>query len=1383
MIEKRYYKRNENMTISGRSGDILIPSLRGEILIIKDVLYIKDITDVSLEEKKVYEKQRFQNGDRLRFAGILLTFFQSYIIIEGELEQCEFKLQPYPYQEKPFENFPYYKKSPRMNQRIHSETIEVKEPPRKESMEKGSLVQIIVPPLCMVGITIFTSIFMNRGLYVIASICMTVVTLIFSIQRFFSERKEIKRKNEVRERVYSDYLVRLRAHIRRQRQKEKEVMAYQFPLIESLEHMVLEYDSRLYERGMEDEDFLQVVLGYRSGESEITVTYKEDELQTEEDELQKEAAELAKSFETINDIPETVNLRREHLGIVGEAKQVHNQLKYLMAQMCFFHSYHDLQIIFISNEQYAEEFAYLRWYPHLRIQAINVVAGIYTESIRDQVLGSILQLIKDRKQRIEESNKGVAFTPHLLFVIDEPKLIADHAIMEYLGRQSRELGISIIYTTNQLARLPENIRTVCMLENSETGRLLMEEGVKVNEKFNCVSMENIRIEQMSRKTGAVKHEKGKISRIPEGITFFEMYHIERPEQLNVVKRWDTHEAHKSLAVPLGVREQDNYVELNLHEKAHGPHGLVAGTTGSGKSEIVQSYILSLAVNFHPYEVGFLLIDYKGGGMANLFRNLPHLLGTITNLDGAESYRAMVSIKSELARRQRIFNEYNVNHINGYHQLYKLGKAQEPIPHLFLISDEFAELKKEQPEFMTELVSAARIGRSLGIHLILATQKPSGVVDEQIWTNSKFKLCLKVQNESDSREMLKTPDAAAITQPGRAYLQVGNNEIYELFQSAFSGEPYSEDENEEEERDVRVWLVNELGQGQLVNKDLSGSMESNRIRKTQLDVVVEYIESVFRELSLPEIKSPWLPPLGTLMVSPHLGDIQDSADFADLDLCVPLGMEDIPSEQRQEEYVIDFLHGGHVIYFASTGYGKTVFLETLLLSLCARNSVRNFNAYILDFGNNALIPMKMLPHVADYITYDDVEKQQKLIRLLMEEIKVRKQMMADAMAQNFDIYNQTADKKLRAILLILDNYDVVKELGIDENIFVQFARDGANLGIYMAVTASRSSVVKYALMNQIKTKIAGYNFEPMESRNIVGRSEYELPEVKGRTLVKSDSVNLMQVYSPVDFLNGPEYNRNLQALIRNITDQSSEEAAKGIAVLPGQFSLSMMPEYDMGAAADIWIGLEKQQVVKYGITTSDTPFLIVGPVRSGKSNAGKLVLQQMRNFEKVFLFDTGDFEYQEFGNRENVDYITDAKALAECMEELSDLIEDRKADFRERKGRMSAAEFYRTLEKYCIFISAPEEFAEFIKDSSDVISTMLKAAETGILIIMVGHSSRLPARNETAKLIKAAENGLILGEFGINTSFPTLRNKDLPGVLEDGLLYKKGEMLMLRVPRG
>lgn len=1380
MDETRYFVRTEKIIIGGERGNIIIPQMAEEYMVEGCSLYIKD-SDEADRDKKI-RKTTIAAGDGVKVGKLSIIFFENHLEIIGDTESYQCNLAPYMFKEIPFEGFPYYKKSPRVIHRVHPETINVKMPPRKETMSKSSLAQIIIPPLMMMAVTIFMSIFMKRGLYVIASVCMTGVTAIFSIQRFFNERKELKKKNKMREQVYTDYLVRLRSYIRKQRAKEREALDYQTPDVQNLENMALTYHSRMYERSPEDEDFLQVNLGYCSGESQIKVLGEEDELDMSEDELLDEAGELVKDFEVLPHIPVTVNLRSAHLGVVGESDNIHNQLKYLLMQICFFHSYHDVQIVFIGNEAYEKEFSYLRWYPHLRIQAINAVAGIFKSSTRDQILGSILQIVKDRKQKIDDSNKSMAFLPHLVFIIDEPGLIRDHAIMEYLGRGSRELGISIIYTTDQVPKLPENIGTVCVIDNSEAGHLLLNEGIRCEKNFETVSMKERNISRVSRKSAALIHEKGMVSRIPDSITFFDMYHISKPEELHAPARWNSHEAHKSLAVPLGVREQDNYVELNLHEKDHGPHGLVAGTTGSGKSEIIQSYILSLAVNFHPYEVGFLLIDYKGGGMANLFQRLPHLLGTITNLDGAESYRAMVSIKSELARRQKIFNEYGVNHINGYHKLYKLGKAAEPIPHLFLISDEFAELKKEQPEFMKELVSTARIGRSLGIHLILATQKPSGVVDEQIWTNSRFKLCLKVQNEADSREMLKTPDAAAITQAGRAYLQVGNNEIYELFQSAYSGAAYSEEDEASEEGDRRVYLVNHLGQGQLINQDMGGSLESNQIKKTQLDVVVEYLERSFEELQLPKVKSPWLPPLQEIMVSPVFQNIADSAAYPALCLTVPVGVEDIPGEQRQAEYMIDFLHDGHVIFFASTGYGKTVFLETILLSLCAGNSVKNLHIYIMDFGNNALLPLKGLPHVADYITYDDAEKQQKLIGLLLKEIKLRKQMMADAMAQNFDIYNQSASRKLEAIVVFLDNYDVVKELGIDENFFVQLARNGANLGIYLAVTASRSSVVKYALMNQIKTKIAGYNYEPMEARNIVGRSEYEIPDIKGRTLVKSETINLMQVYSPVNYDTGLQYNRNLLALIKQISDASTEEKAKGIAVLPDQFRLNMLMDYEPGDMADIYLGLEKQNVKRFGILTADTPFLIVGPVRSGKSNACRIVLNQTKGFEKVFLFDSKNYELQDVGERENVEYIDNEQAMKECVEELADLVEERKEDYMVKRDRQSAKQFYQSLPKYCVFINELSDFSELIKDDAKVISTLSEAAATGIFVAMSGHSAHMPARNETGKLVKSAENGLILGDPGMNTAFPTLRGKELPDRIEDGVLYRKGSSMMIRLPK-
>ena len=284
-------------------------------------------------------------------------------------------------------------------------------------------------------------------------------------------------------------------------------------------------------------------------------------------------------------------------------------------------------------------------------------------------------------------------------------------------------------------------------------------------------------------------------------------------------------------------------------------------------------------------------------MANLFKKLPHLLGTITNLDGAESMRALASIKSELKRRQDVFNRNGVNNINKYSEKFRAGQATEPMPHLFIISDEFAELKKEQPEFMAELVSTARVGRSLGVHLILATQKPTGIVDDQIWSNSRFKLCLKVQNEADSRELLHSGDAANITNPGRAYLQVGNNEIFELFQSAYSGGAYSI-EKEQSEADERIFILNELGQGRLINEDLSLG-ESNDINKvTQLDAVVDHIRDIYESEPCAEVSKPWLPPLATEIIKPNIANIE----VGELpDTSFDVGIIDMPDKQKQEVY--------------------------------------------------------------------------------------------------------------------------------------------------------------------------------------------------------------------------------------------------------------------------------------------------------------------------------------------------------------------------------------------------------------------------------------------------------------------------------------------------
>ena len=326
-------------------------------------------------------------------------------------------------------------------------------------------------------------------------------------------------------------------------------------------------------------------------------------------------------------------------------------------------------------------------------------------------------------------------------------------------------------------------------------------------------------------------------------------------------------------------------------------------------------------------------------MANLFADLPHLLGSITNLDGASTARALKSIHAELERRQRLFREFGVNHINGYTKLYKKGKTgatdgvypTEPLPHLFLISDEFAELKANEPEFMNELVSTARIGRSLGVHLILATQNQVGWSTNRFGRTHALRSPLKVAEPADSKEVIKTPDAASITLPGRGYLQVGNNEIYELFQTAYSGAKYVPDEAQNTAKvDDRIWLINHLGQAELLTADLSLANEEQQsdTEKTELEAVVEQIKNEAKKLHVPLPSKPWLPPLAKVMVAP---EIDWRANWqTDRDLKVPLGMLDIPGKQKQEPLMFDLAEFAPAVLVGSSGYGKSTLLQTLVV---------------------------------------------------------------------------------------------------------------------------------------------------------------------------------------------------------------------------------------------------------------------------------------------------------------------------------------------------------------------------------------------------------------------------------------------------------------------
>ncbi|HGI3134356.1 TPA: type VII secretion protein EssC [Streptococcus agalactiae] len=860
-----------------------------------------------------------------------------------------------------YEGYPDFHRSPRIIYRSSEDKITVNAPGNEPNKSKDELLKLIVPPLVMIGVSILISIFRPRGIYIIATMSMALVTMIFSITGYFKNRKQYKQDLQERIDSYHDYLSDKSIELQKLAKEQKRGQHYHYPTIEGLQEMADTYHHRIYEKTPLHFDFLYYRLGLGEVPTSYNIHYSQPERSGKKDPLENEGYNLYFNNRYIKNMPIVANLSHGPVGYIGPRGLVLEQLQLMVNQLAFFHSYHDVQFITIVPEEEMDKWSWMRWLPHETLQDVNVRGFVYNQRSRDQVLNSLNQILKLRRtQREDKSAKeGTLFSPHYVVIVTDEKLILDHVIMEFFTEDPTELGCSLIFVQDVMSSLSENIKTIINIKDRNTGQLVIEEGELKETDFELDHfLEDYDKENISRRLAPLNHLQNLKSSIPEAVTFMEMYQAEEFEDLHVQERWISHAPYKSSAVPLGLRGQDDIVYLNLHEKAHGPHGLVAGTTGSGKSEIIQSYILSLAVNFHPHDVAFLLIDYKGGGMANLFKDLPHLLGTITNLDGAQSMRALVSINAELKRRQRLFAKADVNHINQYQKKYKLGEVSEPMPHLFLISDEFAELKSNQPEFMKELVSTARIGRSLGIHLILATQKPSGVVDDQIWSNSRFKLALKVADRGDSMEMLHTPDAAEITQAGRAYLQVGNNEVYELFQSAWSGADYQPEKDDQGIEDHTIYSINDLGQYEILNDDLSGLDQAENIKEvpTELDAIVENIQALTKEMGISDLPQPWLPPLSNQIA------VTDLRKEGSVDLWskapsykAVLGFMDIPSQQAQEVAYHDFEDDGHLSIFAGPSMGKSTALQTVTMDLARHNSPEFLNLYLFDFGTNGLLP--------------------------------------------------------------------------------------------------------------------------------------------------------------------------------------------------------------------------------------------------------------------------------------------------------------------------------------------------------------------------------------------------------------------------------------------
>lgn len=1119
-----------------------------ELYYYEDILYAKNIDDFLYLNNKLIEDDGsygFSDGDVVYTRNYLIekkdkqfkisSFFNKAHISSQILIEDEFKKYP--------PDFPKYMRSPRIKPLIHEDKLIVASPKSPIVPAKNSLIRAILPALGMFALTGISSFFLRGNpIMMLGMGGFSLLTAATTMSQYFEERKDAKKNEKERVKDYRKYLLKQISKISYYYQEEKEILSYKQTSMDEIEKIIENYDSRIYERMDYNDDFLRISLGLGKVYTSLNIICNIDD--QNKDKLAIFARKSLDKFKYQKSAPINIDLNNTCLGIVANLDTALSQVSNILLQVATFHSYLDVNFInLVSSEDYDNHWSKWRFLPHFKMMDRNVRGFVHDDRSRELVLNSFYKILQERSRlKNKKSNQAMTFKPHYIFTIMDDSYLSGHSINEYLSKDLSDLSVSVIWVKESQRLLPDTVTSLVEYKNKDTGVLLNENLIYKALRFKPYKKLDS-YEKLTRILSNLNHVEIEKNTIPSMISFLSLYKVNDVEDLELDKRWEKADTSKSLSVAIGVRGKDDIVNLNLHEKAHGPHGLIAGTTGSGKSELIQSYILSLSINFSPEDIGFLTIDFKGGSMANLFSKLPHMLGSITNLDKASSIRALESIKAELRKRQKLFSKYGVNHINAYTKLYKKGKLlgdkdnypTKALPHLFLISDEFAELKENEPEFMTELISIARIGRSIGVHLILATQKPSGVVNDQIWSNSRFKIALKVADSRDSNEIIKTPDAASIKEAGRAYLQVGNNEIYELFQSAYSGSIYDKDEkNESKASDDLIWIINDLGQYELISDDLS-FMEDSREDKeslTELEAIVDYIHSYCQSLDLSYPDRPWLKPLKSEILSP-INDIEWD-NYRKLD--VPFAYMDIPKEQSQKQFNFNIEKMGHTVFYGSPGFGKSTALQTLILNLSYLNSPDRIQFCLFDFSTNGLLPLKDLNHVIDLTRLDEEEKLEKFIKRIEKELRIRKKKFIENKVSTLNQYERKTGEKLPLIVTIFDGFDNIKDTRFEEeieNLINMILRQGASLGLYILISVLRFNSLKMSMSSNITSKIVFYMVDRGAEKDLLGREALISQEIAGRCQYKDESPLEMQVYLPSQGENDIERLNNLENEIKYI----------------------------------------------------------------------------------------------------------------------------------------------------------------------------------------------------------------------------------------------------------
>lgn len=1181
---------------------------------------------------------------------------------------------------------PVFQRAPREYMPIPSAEIEIPAPPPAPTPPTISWLTVALP---LVGTLIgfvaigFIALTSNASgttflVSMFISIPMILATYLTSILSYTSQRKRYREQVRQREEKYELILKARRTELEKLRNEHHTARTRTHPPPDECLERVQRRERTLWERSPQDEDFLHIRLGLGEEPLNVTIKVPSIEVSLQDDPLVEKALRLATEFRTVSDVPIVLPLRQVgSAGFVGSRNNLLDIVRALLVHLTTHHAPDEVKLVVVFPPHEVEEWAWVRWFPHVWDAGRERRFLAWEPKAAHQLLEGIYPVLARRRDQrhLSEQDGRSGDIPYYVFVFVDPDLVKGERLLSLLFSHAQDINAAAIFLAAQIDRLPRGCEAIVQVSGTEGTLSYSRRAERISFTPDRLSVEFA--ENFARNMAPIRLQStGRGGEeIPSLVTLLDLFGVERVEEVDAAQRWYQNLPFASLAVPIGKKAGGDrlFLDLGDREEAHGPHGLVAGATGSGKTQFLQALVASLAVHFHPHEVAFVLTDFKGGDFAGPFYGLPHLVGTFTNLEPHLVVRIQTSLRAEMERRQRLFDRAGVHHIDEYLRKRRRNPSMEPLPHLILIVDEFAELKTLYPDFIRELVSVSRLGRNLGMHLILATQRPAGIVDEQIRANAKFRVCLRVERVEDSQEVLKRPEAAKLTRRGEGYLQVGDNQVFERFQAAWAGAPYSPNDRAHREPEILEVALDGTRRSLLPTK----APRSHAATASQLAVLVRHLRETAQKEGISPLPGPWLPPLpdhiALPQVRPKMGWNRRSWRPVRTWLQPVVGLADAPARQWQGPLHIDLGRGGHLLLCGAPATGKTTFLQTLAVSLALSHSPEDMWLYIIDCGVGVLKVLEAFPHVGGVVLRDDQERLRRLLTLLQQEMTSRKERFARAGVATLSAYRKATGEKMPAIVVLIDNYQALRSAFVDiDKDLIPVVREGANLGIHVVMSANSPLAIKTQLANNLPLRVALHLVDKGEYSACLGRFQGPPPpNMPGRGLVAGKEVLEFQTALPAEGPTEAERSTALRTLGEQMNQAWAGPRPRPIPQLPKVIPLDMLvpladdwPADAPPAGLPVPLGMDVDTLEPFTVDLRAGPhFILTGPIETGKTTLLQtwlLALATLYPPDVVYLYlvDMGTGDLRPLASLPHARFVETEDEFADALAEIRGLLQER-----------------------------------------------------------------------------------------------------------------------------